>query len=233
MHLSLVTEHLPPFQVKTIDGVSGYVTEIVETLLNEANFSYEISIYPWARALNLVKHKENTCIYSIARTPERETMFQWTKAIATTNSSFIGLKSNKNIHINTIDDVKNYFTAVIRDDITHQLLLENGFIEGEHFFLVNNPDSLLKLLVTRKNIDLILVDYLTIKYRSEYSKLDPELFTSFLYLNKKPLNFYLACSINTPKQVVKKLSQGIDTIKENGTYQKIINKWLTKKDRLE
>ena len=231
-HLSIVTEQLPPFQMRVPDGIGGYVTEIIEASLAETNFSYDINIYPWARAYNLALYKKNTCVYSIARTPEREAMFQWTKPIATTNASFVGLKSNKRIHINNLEDVKNYITAVIRDDISHQLLLENGFVEGEHFFLVNNPDSLLKLLVTRKNIDLVMIDYLTIKYRSAYSKLDPSLFTPYMHLNQKPLVFYLACSKSTASEIVNQLSKAINTIKANGTYQKIIDKWLNKEDRL-
>lgn len=233
VHLSIVTEQLPPFQMRIPDGVGGYVTEIIKASLAETNFSYDINIYPWARAFNLALHKKNTCVYSIARTPEREKLFQWTKPIASTNASFVGLKSNHNIHINTLEDVKNYVTAVIRDDISHQLLLQNGFIEGEHFYLVNNPDSLLKLLVTRKDIDLIMIDYLTIKYRSAYSKLDSALFTPYMHVNQIPLVFYLACSKNTSSQVVSQLSQALDTIKANGIYQKIIDKWLNKEDRLK
>lgn len=233
VHLNIVTEQLPPFQMRIVDGIGGYVTEIITASLAQTSFSYDISIYPWARAFNLALHKKNTCVYSIARTQEREALFQWTRSVATTNTSFVGLKSNNNIDINTLEDVKNYVTAVIRDDVTHQLFLKNGFIEGEHFYLVNNPDSLLKLLVTRKDIDLIMIDYLTIKYRAAYSKLDPALFTAFMPLNQEPLTFYLACSKKTPPQVVSRLSQAIDTIKANGTYQKIINKWLNKEDRLE
>jgi len=231
--LTIVTEQLPPFQMQSTDGVAGYATEIIEATLQEANIDYHITIYPWTRAYNLALKKENTCIYSIARTPEREPLFQWTKPIASTNSSFIGLVSNKKIKMTKLEDAKKYITAVIKDDITHQLLLKNGFIEEEHFYVVNNPSSLLKLLTTRKKIDLILVDYLTIKYRAQYDQIDPKTFTPYLHLNKKPLNFYLACSKKTDPMIITHISESLDKIKEKGIYKNIIDKWLNKEDFLE
>ncbi len=231
--LTIVTEQLPPFQMQSADGVTGYATEIIKAILLEAKIDFKITLYPWTRAYNLAIKKENTCIYSIARTSEREQLFQWTKPIASTNSSFIGLVSNKNIKMTKLEDAKKYITAVIKDDITHQLLLKNGFIEGEHFYVVNNPNSLLKLLTTRKKIDLILVDYLTIKYRAQYDHIDPKIFTPYLHLNKKPLNFYLACSKKTDPIIIDHISESLDNIKAKGVYQKIIDKWLNKEDFLE
>ena len=87
VHLNIVTEQLPPFQMRIVDGIGGYVTEIITASLAQTSFSYDISIYPWARAFNLDLHKKNTCVYSIARTQEREALFQWTRSVATTNTS--------------------------------------------------------------------------------------------------------------------------------------------------
>jgi len=226
IQLLFVTEYLPPFQVQKENGVTGFATEVLKAASNYTPYQVQFEIYPWSRSYNLAQKKENTCIYSISRTVEREDKFQWTEIIAKTNAHFIGLRSNKNIKINKLEDAKNYITAVIKDDYTHQLLINNGFEEFKHFYLVNNPDSLLKLLIERKNIDLILVDSLTIPYRAKSSGYNPSLFTSFIKLNTKPLNFYLACSNETPVEIIDNLSYSIEKIKATGEYQKITDKWL-------
>ncbi len=230
--LIIVTENLPPFQMKENGKITGFATEIIQAAIKNTPYEANFQLYPWSRAYNLAQKKENTCVYSIARTVEREKIFQWTGVIAQTNANFIGLKTSNHIKIKSLKEAKNYITAVIKDDYTHHLLLQNGFKEYKHFYVVNNPDSLLKLLVARKNIDLILVDWLTIFYRAKVNQIDPELFHSFVQLNTKPLNFYLACSNNTSPKIIANLSQAIKKIKATGEYQQIIDKWLNKDEFL-
>lgn len=76
-HIEVVTEHLPPFQIDTPTKILGFATEIVSTALSSTPYTFKISIYPWARSYNMALNKKNTCIYSMARTPERENKFIW------------------------------------------------------------------------------------------------------------------------------------------------------------
>ena len=222
--IQIVTEHLPPFQIDNNGKVSGYVTEIVQTALDTAKIDYSITAYPWTRAYNMAQKVANTCVYSIARTPEREKLFQWTQVVATTNSTFIGL-AKSDIHLRSVDDAKNYRIAVLRDDATHQTLLKKGFEEGKNLFIVNNTHSLLKLLVQRKSIDLILADRVTVKYRAQYDNIDPQIFKPFLHLNNKPFDFYFACSQSTPKATIERINQAMIHIKETGQQEEIKQRW--------
>lgn len=223
--IHLVTEHLPPFQILTKDAIDGYATEIVTSALIDKNIAFTIDAYPWPRAYSMAKTEPNTCIFSIARTPEREEKFKWVGTIAETYSDFVGLKSNNNIQINSIADAKNYNIAVIRDDVSHEILLKNGFVELENLYVINNTFSLLKLLTYRKDIDLILVDQLTIDYRAKYSKIDPQLFRSFYRMNKKPYYFYLACSNQTSDDTVNKISEALADFKKTKRFKEIDKKW--------
>jgi polar amino acid transport system substrate-binding protein len=223
-HIEVVTEHLPPFQIDTPTKVLGFATEIVSTALSSTPYTFNISIYPWARSYNMALNKTNTCIYSMARTPERETKFIWVNTIAERNVSLIGLAERK-LNINSFEDAKKYMTAVIRDDVTHQLLVSKGFKEGINLFVVNNTHSLLTLLAKRKSIDLILADGYTIKYRAQFNNLDHNLFENVYQLNKKPLDYYFACNINTPLEIIKQLRHSINQMKATGKIDKIISEW--------
>jgi polar amino acid transport system substrate-binding protein len=223
-HIEVVTEHLPPFQIDTPTKVLGFATEVVSTALSSTPYTFNISIYPWARSYNMALNKTNTCIYPIARTPEREDKFLWVNSIAERNVSLIGL-TERSLNIESFEDAKKYMTAVIRDDVTHQLLIRQGFKEGVNLFVVNNTHSLLMLLAKRESIDLILADGFTINYRAKFNNLDPKIFENVYQLNAKPLDYYFACNIKTPPEIIKQLRHSINQMKVSGQIDKIIDEW--------
>ena len=223
-HIEVVTEHLPPFQIDTPTEILGFATEIVSTALSSTPYTFNISIYPWARSYNMALNKKNTCIYSIARTPERENKFLWVNTIAERNVSLIGL-TERNLNITSFEDAKKFMTAVNRDDVTHQLLVSKGFKEGINLFVVNNTHSLLTLLAKRESIDLILADGFAINYRAQFNNLDPKIFEKVYQLNAKPLDYYFACNIKTQPEVIKQLRHSINQMKVSGQIDKIIAEW--------
>ncbi|WP_448213415.1 substrate-binding periplasmic protein [Colwellia sp. MEBiC06753] len=223
--IRFLTEHLPPFQIYDKGEVGGFTTEIIDTALKTTSLNYKFTVYPWTRAYNMAQKLKNTCIYSIARTPEREPLFKWLQVIAHSDSTFIGLSDDKHIKINSIEDAKRYKIAVIRDDATHQILLKKGFEEGVNLFVVNNTYSLLKLLVQRKGIDLILADIMTVQYRAAFDGLSPDLFKPYYKLNEKPLDFYLACSLSTPDETVSTINNALTELITSDQQQAIIQRW--------
>lgn len=93
---------------------------------------------------------------------------------------FVGLRSNKNIQLNSIEEAKNYRIAVLKGDVIHQILTKHGFDENENMYVYNNSDSVFKFLSARSNIDLILTGQITIQNNAKYYQLDPSQYKSFL-----------------------------------------------------
>lgn len=222
--ITIVTEHLAPFQIVNEQSIGGISTEIVEATLNATNYAYEITAYPWSISFSRAKREQNTCIYSLGRIPDRELLFEWIGHIISSTISLYSLAS-KQILITSLNDAKKYKTAVIRDDVTHHFLLSKGFIENENLYVMDNYDSLLKLLeIPNRNIDLVVINddliYNRVKSTEEASK-----YTNVYNMDELTLNFHFACSLNTEKDIVTDLKETMKELEKKGTFATIRKKW--------
>jgi len=224
--LSIVTEHSPPYQeLNKNSEVVGFTTEIIKAALAHTSIDYDIKIFPWSRTYAMAKKNKNTCVYLIGRNKEREQLFQWLQPIVSTSDYLIGLKGNNNLVIKTLEDAKKYKVAVLKDDRTHTILLNEGFIENKNLYIVNNTYSLLKLLLLRPEIDLILADTLNVRYRAKFNGIEADLFHSFFKMDKPAVDLYFACSLTTDPSIIATINESISTIKNNGEYNEILHRW--------
>lgn len=226
--LKIVTEHLPPFQIDSPEGVSGFATDVVRATMELAKVEFSIEAMSWSRAYNLAQRDANTCIYSISKGAQREPHFQWIGEISYSLTSIYSLKKRHDIQINTLEDAKKYTIAVTKDDITHHFLLSNGFKEGQQLYVIENVYSMLNILKGRKNIDLIIVNDTILKYRAKESGVAFDELKKQIDLPQLPLDFYLACSNKMDKTLISKLKTSLEQLKTSGEFQKIQQNWAVK-----
>ena len=226
--VTLVTEHLPPYQILNEDkSISGFAVDVVKEVFNRTNIDFSLQSYPWVRTYNLALQKSNHCVFSLARTKSREAKFQWIGAITESNNASIwALASNKNaLKIKSLNDLKNFTTAVNLNDVTHKGMLDIGLTENKNLYVLRYSKSLINLLVTRSEIDFIVVDDITISHRSKLAGVPMESLQRVIEVKSLPLNFYLACNLKTDKRVIEKLTQSLSSVHQDGTYQKLLKKW--------
>jgi polar amino acid transport system substrate-binding protein len=222
--INIVTEHLAPFQIVDDKSISGLSTEIITATLQESKIDYDLEAHPWSLSYNRALHEMNTCIYSLAYIPERKSLFQWIGHITTSTISLYSL-SKSEVIIENLEQAKKYRTAVIKDDVTHHFLLSKGFVENKNLYVMNNYDSLLKLLeIPSRQIDLVVLndDLLNNRVRNsaEASK-----YKSIFTLKALTLDFYLACSLNTDKNIVDTLKKSMAKMEKQGINSAIKKKW--------
>lgn len=225
--IMLATEHLPPYQIISSDlDVSGFATEIVLETMKRSQYSFKFNSYTWARSYNLAQQKANVCIYSIARIPARELLFKWIGKITEVNNAvFWGLKKDQHKLPYTIEQIKNFTTAVNLNDATHLGLLKHGFINGENLYVLNNTQSLIELLVSRPEINFIVADDITISYRAQLVGVDMNDLQRIFEIKDLPLDFHLACSNQTDDNIIAELTKSLKSIHQDGTYNAILTKW--------
>lgn len=225
--LQVVTEELPPYNM-TVDGrLTGMSTEVVEAALKEAGLSAPIQSMPWARAYDLALHDDNVLIYSMARIPERESLFQWVGAIAPTQW-YVYSYPERPIPIERLEDAKAYQNGVVKQDVGELYLLARGFRNGINLQSSNRRELNYEKLKSG-HIDLWIANDLNAIYLARQAGDDPAK-TLVRALALPDLGgdagLYMAFSLKTPAPVVARLREALQRLHDNGTYAAIARKWM-------
>jgi len=226
--LRIVTEQLPPLQIRQDDGsITGAMTDIIYLLLQKANIKSEIEMLPWARSYQIALKRENTLIFSMLRGKEREDKFIWVGKLFAINSYLVALKSHSSFDINSIEDAKKYSIGSIRKDLAESYLRKHGFIENENLYLNSNYKALWQMLFKQRT-DLAFTNNILWKYEIEDSHLDPNQIKIVYQIPNIASDLYLAASKGTDEKIIKQLKEGLKEIKSNGQYLNILQKWHLK-----
>lgn len=225
--LQIVTEELPPYNM-TVDGqVTGMSTEVVQAVLGRLHLQVPIQVMPWARAYDMAQHQSDVLIYSIARTPQRETLFQWVGSIAPTRW-YLYSAASRPVALKTLDDGKRYQVATVNQDVGEQYLVAHGFELGQAL-QSSTRYTLNYQKLKRGHVDLWISNELNANYIVRQLGDDPaKAITPALELPELggEAGLYMAFSSQTSTEVIERFRQALKQVHEDGTYAAIARKWL-------
>ncbi len=201
--INVVTEDSYPYQFLDNASVNGPASDIVKRVLEEVGFDYQQNVLPWARAYKYALTKPNTLIYSIARTPDRESKFQWVGHLTLLNYHLVGLNSSSFIQPVTLSSLKNMNIGTIRNSANHSYLSAQGF---KRLHLLTSAEQTVEMLRLGR-IDLFPTDYATFQLTCLHLKLDCREIVPIYRLDETSTSLYMAFSLQTDPQIVNKVRQ--------------------------
>jgi len=222
--LKMLTEEYPPVTFMKDGKVSGFVTDVVREILARQGIGNNIQLISWEEAYKQALSKPNVVLFSAERTVEREKLFQWVGPVGK-NSSIFYAKKGSGIKINSLEEAKKIATiATTTDWFTEQYLKSKGFTN-----LVSSPHPItnVKQLMDGK-VQISIFTDITIPEIAEkagYSMDDLE--PVFTVSNT---HFYIAMSLGTPMELVKKWQSKLDEMKQDGTFEKIYRSYVPRAD---
>ncbi|WP_157826766.1 substrate-binding periplasmic protein [Colwellia sp. 12G3] len=215
----MVTEHLPPYQIVEkgqVIGGSSYL--IMKEVLKRANIQAPHEVLPWARAYKMGLSRDNTIIYSITRSVERELLFRWVGQLQHLNYTFVSTKYNQDINIKTIRDALNYRVVTVRDSFEANSLQRMGFKEGVNLYLVVDDKTVWKMLEKGRA---------DITYANTSIFFEPNV-DKCLFKEQGPVietfELYVAVSLNTDEKVIDKLKSALQRVKQAPSFKELFNK---------
>lgn len=219
--LLIVTEELPPYNYQE-DGIAkGLSTEVVEAVLAETGIEAEIAFLPWARSYLMAQNRKNTLIFSMARIPEREDLFEWVGIVCPITTSFFKKAGNDAVEVHSLEDAKKYAIGVTLENVNYLYLESKGFPNLE----LESQDLLNMRKLAHGRIDLVPFDEASFFYQVRKDGMDPAQFEAIYRVEDLSKYLYMAFSKTSDPELVERFRVALRTIQDNGVYDGILMRY--------
>lgn len=124
--------------------LKGYVVDLVQGILKQAEVEQEILAAPWERVEREASTKANVLVFALARTPEREDNYHWITPI-TANVFGVYAKSSLNVDVSQMSQLTRIKSIAVLEGDVRQKILQQYNIPGiaPYFSWQNAFDALL------------------------------------------------------------------------------------------
>lgn len=215
--INFVTFIDPPyiFDPKETDK-KGLVEAIFETLMLNTHIKYNIQIMPAKRAELYAQTTENTCVFPIEKSQEREVFFSWVSPIIVSKQGFFSIPEETSIFLQVLEDAKPYrIGSYLGSGIGEYLASFNYQVD----LATQNEANILKLQA--KRIDLWASDILTAQHISQISGIE---------ISASKLDFFttlraIGCHPSIPEETIRLMHDELQAMYRNGDIYNIVQKF--------
>lgn len=219
-HLVLLTENDPPLSFIYNGSVDGLMVNVVQEIQHRLGNTDQIMLWPWARAYREAQIQPNVALFSTVRTQEREKLFKWIGPVVEMEGCLYA-HSNSTARPDSIAAAKALpHLVVVRNWYLQQMLTQAGFT---NLVMVKTPEQMIDLLLHHRT-DVIASESITLPYQMRLLGEDPQNVVKTLVFAHN--EGYIAFSLSTPDDVVKAWQASLDSLKKDGTLERIYQKWL-------
>jgi len=221
----IMTEELPPWSFHNNAEISGIAVEVVREMLITLELPDTIKIYPWQRAYRMTLERNNNVLFSMAKTPERESLFKWVGPIATEKVYFYKNKNTK-LKLDKLSDAKQVNTILTtRGFPEHNYLLSKGF---NNLHITSSMETSFQMLAHQRG-DLTISGDTSGNYFLKKANIDKKSIVASKF-SLYQFDLYIAFSKNISDIEIKKWQRALDQIKKSGRFTEIINKYIQRED---
>ena len=216
--LTIYTEISPPDQFLGSDGQpTGYSCEVVREIQRRIGNTDPIKVVPWIRGYHKIQERPNVVLFSMARSKDRDPLFQWVGPIRETVYNFYA-RADSGIVIESLEDAKKLkLIGVYREDSRDQYLSKLGFTNLDRS--IDNLTILKKLMDGR--IDCMIGAATNIGPNVKAAGFKQEQVREVYSFLKVQL--YIAFSKATPAATVELWDRTLHTMRQDGSFERIFH----------
>jgi len=224
--LELLTLQYPPYEFEEDGELKGFVVDIIHAVFQRMDQPINITLLPWARALQMIEDGEADAIFTAYKTPEREVFADYSNEILMPQVISLFVRQDSNITFN--DDLaalSDYSFGAVRG-VSYGMIFDEAVQNG----IINPPDlaatgeiNMEKLLSERFDI-LVSNKYGALYILQKMNALDQ---VRELKPEVESLPSYIAFSKKRNLSAVRdRFDEMLAELKADGTYDWIINHYF-------
>jgi polar amino acid transport system substrate-binding protein len=215
--LTVLTEENPPLNFSEGGRITGAATAVVAEMGKRAGVPLAISMSGWDEAYRRAQSGRDTCVYSTARLPPRERLFQWVGPIATNRWAVYGRPDFAGT-VSKLDDLKKYRLGGVKTDAKVSYLKEMSVVNILEWG--SEREIAPKLGLPKSSADYIDLWISSVGAAPRIAKAANVPDVKLVYVFREhPV--YLACSPQVPKDTIAKLTQAIEAMTKDGSAAKL------------
>lgn len=221
--INLLTEDAYPFQYLENKKLTGMAVEVISEAFKRAGIARKDEILSWKDAYDRAQVYPDTCVYSTARTENREKVFIWIGPIVENKWAAFAKKGFKGT-VSRPEDLGDYRVGVLQGDVKERYLkdLRVTFRVPEADD-ARNPSKLTLNRTELDKIDLWVTGYYSgahIAAKTGVKDIVP------VWVFQTSQN-YLACNLSLSQATRDKLQNALDGMKKDGTHAAILARYET------
>ena len=219
--LVAVTEEWPPYNFTSAARPTGIATDLLREMCADAHLSCDIQVMPWARAFGQAKTVPDTLVFTTARTPEREAQFLWIGPILP-RVTWVFVKTDRSIHLQTLADLKHYKVGVVRDDAAVEDLLR--YLDASSLEYAASEEQNLKKLDAGR-MDAVTGTEVGEAWLAKQMGYGKEFLRRELLLSDRG-GYYFALNKNSSPLLFEKLQKSFAELQKQNRIEVIVKRYL-------
>ena len=214
-----------PFSMEENGKYKGIDVELLDAIAKEEGIDYELKPMDFSGIIPaLVSDQIDGAIAGMNITDERKQKVDFSDGYIQSGLAVVVNKDNTSI--NKVEDLKGK-TAAVKKGTTGAKFAEDN--KDKYGLTINYYDDSpsMMLAVANGNADFLMEDYPVINYQikiGEQAKLRIAVDSVI-----DPPSYGFAVKKGANAELLKKFNEGLKKIKENGTYDKIVGQYISKK----
>lgn len=201
---------------------NGFVAEIAREALKREGYDLELQFYPWARTKDKAVKGEVDGYFPEYYAKDIESHSYFSEPFMSGPVGFFKLKGSKISFDGNLQTLKPYKIGVVRDYVNEEKFDAADFLTKEA--VRDDLTNIKKLLA--KRIDLFVADKFVGMYLLNKELPDKKDMLEFITPPLIDHNLYICFSKKgkQPQKLLKAFNSGLEKIKADGTYDKILKK---------
>lgn len=213
------TENLPPLNYVDNGLPRGFSTELLQAMAADAGLRLRIEVLPWQRSVQESARHADSVLFSLTRTPERESQFRWIGPISPRRILVYRLSHRVDVRPTSLRQLNGWRLGVARDSASAKQLLAEGLRPDVELELgLDDTTNLRKLLAGRMEL-IALLDWAAAWHLREM-KLPYGTLTPVLPLDVDK-SYWFGLPADSDPALARRLQAALDRLRRDGRYERL------------